>query len=79
MIIVKNGSAVDLDTLIEVNGRTFTVSDIDGDFIFATPINNGIKRRFSIYDLGMTNTEGGDEKRKKFIDARIKLRDYWES
>ncbi len=78
MIIVKNGSAVDLDTPIEVNGGAYTVSDIDGNFIVATPINNGVKRRFSISDLGMTNTDGGDEKRKKFIDARIKLRDYWE-
>jgi hypothetical protein len=38
-----------------------------------------MKRRFSISELGMTNTDGGDEKRKKSIDARIKLRDYWES
>lgn len=79
MIIDKNGRAVDLDTLIEVNGRKYTVIDIDGSFIVATPVNNGTKRRFSISDLGMTNTDGGDEKRKKFIDARIKLRDYWEN
>jgi len=79
MIIDKNGKTVDLDCLIEVNGRNYTVIDIDGSFIVATPVNNGMKRRFSINDLSMTNTDGGDEKRKKFIDARIKLRDYWES
>lgn len=79
MIIDKNGMTVELDCLIEVNGRNYTVIDIDGSFIVATPVNNGTKRRFSISDLGMTNTDGGDEKRKKFIDARIKLRDYWES
>lgn len=61
MIIDKNGRAVDLDTLIEVNGRKYTVIDIDGNFIVATPINNGVKRRFSISDLGMTNTQDGDD------------------
>jgi hypothetical protein len=78
MIIDKNGKTVGLDSVIEVNNRKYTVVDIDGNFIVATPLNNGVKRRFSISDLAMTNTDGGDEKRKKFIDARIKLRDYWE-
>jgi hypothetical protein len=79
MIIDKNGKTVDLDGMIEVNGRIYNVIDIDGNFIVASPVNNGMKRRFSINDLGMTNTNGGDDKRQKFIDARIKLRDYWES
>jgi hypothetical protein len=79
MIIDKNGMTVELDCLIEVNGKTYKVVDIDGNFIVATPVKNGIKRRFSISDLAMTNTDGGDDKRKKFIDARIKLRDYWEN
>jgi hypothetical protein len=78
MIIDKNNKTVELDSVIEVNGRKYFVVDIDGNFIVATPLNNGMKRRFSISELGMTNTDGGDEKRKKFIDARIKLRDYWE-
>lgn len=79
MIIDKNGKTVELDGTIEVSGRVYNVIDIDGNFIVASPVNNGMKRRFSINDLGMTNTDGGDDKRQKFIDARIKLRDYWES
>jgi hypothetical protein len=79
MIIDKNGKVVELDCMIEVHGKEYKVIDIDGNFIITTQINNGMKRRFSISDLEMTNTDGGDEKRKKSIDARIKLRDYWEN
>lgn len=78
MIIDENGKAVELDSVIEVNNRKYTVVDIDGNFIVAAPVKNGIKRRFSISDLGMTNTDGGDDKRKKFIDVRVKLKGYWE-
>lgn len=78
MITDKNGKTVELDGVIEVNGRIYNVIDIDGNFIVASPANNGMTRRFSINDLGMTNTDGTDYKRQKFIDARIKLRDYWE-
>jgi hypothetical protein len=60
MIIDKNGKIVELDSVIEVNNRKYTVVDIDGNFIVATPLNNGMKRRFSINDLAMTNTDGGD-------------------
>ena len=79
MIIDKNGKVVELDCMIEVQGKAYKVIDIDGNFIISTQLANGMKRRFSISDLGMTNTDGGDEKRKKYIDARIKLRDYWEN
>ncbi len=79
MIIDKNGKGVELDSVIAVHGKEYKVVDIDGNFIITTQLNNGMKRRFSISDLGMTNTDGGDEKRKKSIDARIKLRDYWEN
>lgn len=79
MIIDKNGKTVELDGTIEVSGRVYNVIDIDGNFIVASPVKSGMKRRFSINDLGMTNTDGGDDKRQKYIDARIKLRDYWES
>lgn len=79
MIIDKNGKAVELDCMIEVHGKEYKVIDIDGNFVITTQVNNGMKRRFSISELGMTNTDGGEEKRKKSIDARIKLRDYWES
>lgn len=79
MIIDKNGKGVELDSVIAVHGKEYKVVDIDGNFIITTQLNNGMKRRFSISDLGMTNTDGGDEKRKKSIDARVKLRDYWEN
>ena len=64
--------------MIEVQGKAYKVIDIDGNFVITTQLGNGMKRRFSMSDLGMTNTDGGDEKRKKYIDARIKLREYWE-
>ena len=79
MIIDKNGKAVELDCMIEIQGKDYKVIDIDGNFVITTQLGNGMKRRFGIIDLAMTNTDGGDEKRKKFIDARIKLRDYWEN
>lgn len=79
MIIDKNGKVVELDSAIEVNHRTYKVVDIDGNFIVAVSGTNGTKRRFSMNDLGMTNTDGGNDKRKRYIDARIKLRDYWEN
>jgi hypothetical protein len=75
MLINENGNAVELDCLIEVNNGKYTVVDIFGSFIVATPLSNGVKRRYGISDLAMTYTDGGDEKRKKFIEARIKLRD----
>ena len=55
------------------------MADIDGNFVITSQLANGMKRRFSISDLGMTNTDASDEKRKRYIDARIKLRDYWEN
>lgn len=79
MIVDRNGKVVELDSAIEVNNRKYKVVDIDGNFIVAVPENKGMKRRFFINDLGMTNTDDGRDKRKKYIDARIKLRDYWES
>ena len=79
MIIDKNGKAVELDCMIEVHGKDYKVIDIDGNFVITTQQGNGMKRRFSIGDLAMTNTDASDEKRKRYIDARIKLRDYWEN
>jgi hypothetical protein len=79
MITDKSGKPVELDSIIEVNGSKYLVSDIDGSVIVAAGVKNGFKRRFNSKDLGMTSTDGAEDKRQKFIQARIKLRDYWES
>ena len=79
MITDKSGKSVELDSIIEVNGSKYLVSDIDGSVIVATGVKNGFKRRFNSKDLGMTSTDRTEDKRQKFIQARIKLKDYWES
>jgi hypothetical protein len=67
------------DSIIEVNGSKYLVSDIDGSVIVAIGVKNGLKRRFNSKDLGMTSTDGAEDKRQKFIEERIKLRDYREN
>lgn len=79
MIIDKNGQPVRLDSTITVRGTDYTVMDIDGDVIIASAKGNGVQRRFNIATLGMTNSDCAQDKRGKLVDARIKLRDYWES
>jgi hypothetical protein len=38
LIIDKNGKTVELESVIEVDSREYTVVDIDGKFIAATPL-----------------------------------------
>lgn len=79
MIIDKNGQPVRLDSTITVRGTDYTVMDIDGDVIIASAKGNGVQRRFNIATLGMINSDCAQDKRRKLVEARIKLRDYWES
>lgn len=78
MIYDKHGKKVELDSTINVGGLDYSVSDIDGDVITATGLKSGMRSRFNINELGMNNNNGGDDKRKLSIDARKKLRDFWE-
>lgn len=78
MIYDKHGKKVELDSTINVGGLDYSVSDIDCDVIMATSLKSGMRSRFNIKDLGMTNNSGGDDNRKLSIDARKKLRDFWE-
>lgn len=78
MIYDKHGKKVELDSTINVDGLDYSVSDIDGDVIMATSLKSGMRSRFNIKELGMTNNNGGDDKRKLSIDARKKLCDFWE-
>jgi hypothetical protein len=79
MIIDKHGQPVLLDSTIDVRGTSYTIQDIDGDVIVAIARKGGVTRRFNLAALQMTNIEPAEDNRRKFIDARIKLRDYWES
>lgn len=79
MIVDKNGQHVLLDSTIDVRGTAYTIQDIDGDVIVAIAKKGGVTRRFNLAALQMTNIEPAEDNRRKSIDARIKLRDYWES
>jgi hypothetical protein len=79
MIVDKNGQPVLLDSTIDVRGIIYTIQDIDGDVIVAIAKQGGGMRRFNLAALQMRNTQQAEDNRRKFIDARIKLRDYWES
>ena len=79
VIVDKNGQPVLLDSTIDVRGTAYTIQDIDGDVIVAISKKGGVTRRFNLAALQMTNIEPAEDNRRKSIDARIKLRDYWES
>jgi hypothetical protein len=79
VIVDKNGQPVLLDSTIDVRGTAYTIQDIDGDVIVAIAKKGGVTRRFNLAALQMTNTVPAEDNRRKSIDARIKLRDYWES
>lgn len=70
MIYNKHGKKIELDSINNVAVLDYSVSDIDGNVIIATILKSGIRSRFNINELGMTNNNGGDNKHKISIDFR---------
>jgi hypothetical protein len=77
MIRDKNGNAVELDSIIEVEGEAYTVQDIDKGYLILTPVvGRKTRKRLSVSELGMTDDNPIDK--KKAQQARAKLRSFWE-
>jgi hypothetical protein len=77
----KHGNTVDIGYRFEHEGKHMRVYDIDSDWVVAFEEGRpSVKMKFSTGLLGMSDSNGKSkqQKRKALIEARIKLRSYWE-
>jgi hypothetical protein len=77
----KHGNTVDIGYTFEHEGRKLVVYDIsDGSVIASEPSNPKVRMTFAASTLGMVGDTASskEQKRRKFIEARLKLRSYWE-